>query len=207
MNKFVFIITSLLIMLTCVGCYTQLGYYEAPRPTRHTSYQRQDRNEKTEVEQEQPAEIEVEAEASEMDTDTTEEDEGYYGRSKPTYRTYEPYYAPYYYDYYPAYPYYGGYYYPAYPHYGYYSPYYYGYGYRRGRYGHHYDGYYHSRPHSRIGGLHYGRQRSQSYRGVRSGQPSSSRPGRSAVSGKSSRAPARSSSGLRQHRSRRSGRY
>ena len=212
MNRFALSITLLLAVITLAGCYTQVGYYEPRSSTRGTSYhhqdehRREDGDEKMESEQESQGEIEAEGEASEM------EDEGYYGRRKPSYgysdRYSDRYYRSYYYDdyYYPVYPsYYGGYHplYPyyrySYPSYSYYRPYrhYGGYGYRPYRYRY-------STPRSKIGDLKFGKRRSQSYRGVRSRHPSSSRPDRSLRNSEESKAPARSSSGSRRDRSRRS---
>ena len=211
MNRLALSITLLLALITLVGCYTQVGYYE-PRPltTRQTSYhhqderQREDGDEKTESEQESQGEVEAEEEPSEV------EDEGYYGRRKPSYSYSDRYYRSDYYDddYYPVYPsYYGGYHplypyyrysYPYYSYYGYY-PYYGGYRYRPSRY--HY-----STPRSKIRDLNFGKRRSQSYRGVRSRHPSSSRPDRSLRKSEESKSPTRSSSGARRDRSRRSGR-
>lgn len=137
-------------------------------------------------------------------------DEGYYGRRKPGYSYSNRYNQPYYYDYYdyhPVYPYYYGGYHPLYPYYGYsyypyhsyYGPYHYygGYRYRPYRYGY-------SKPRSRIGNLNFGKRRSQSYRGVRSSQPSSRRPGKSLMKDEERKSPARSSSESRRDRSRRS---
>ena len=208
MNRLVLSVTLLLVVITLAGCYTQIGYYESRHPTRQTSYhhqderQRQDGDEKMESEHDEQAEVEAESEPPEV------EDEGYYGRRKPSYIDSDHYYRPYYYDSYPISPYYGGYH-PLYPYYGYsYYPYYSPYGYYRyyGGYGYRHHQYRYSKPLSKIGDLNFGKRRSQSYRGVRSGHPSSRRPSRSLMKREESKAPARSSSGSRYERSRRSGR-
>lgn len=205
MNRFVLFITLLLAVIAFTGCYTQLGYYETHTSTRQTSYrhqdvhQREDGDEKVKSGQEQQEEVEATEEPSEVD------DEGYYGRRKPSYSSPSRYYRPYSYDYYdysPVYPYYYGGYHPLYPYYGYsyypyhsyYGPYRYygGYRYRPYRYGY-------STPRSKIG-----KRRSQGYRGVRSSQPSSRRPGKSLMKDEESKTPARSSSESRRDRSRRS---
>ena len=208
MNRLVLSITLLLAVIALAGCYTQIGYYE-PRPsTRQTSYHHQDEHrhqdgdEKMEPKQEEQGEVEVERETAEM------EDEGYYGRRKPSYSYSDRYSRSYYYDdyYYPVYPYYYGGYHPLYPYYrysypsySYYRPYRYygGYGYRPYRYRY-------STPRSKIGDLNFGKRRSQSYRGIRSRHPSSSRPDRSLRKSEESKSPTRSSSGSRRDRSRRS---
>ena len=202
MNRFVLFITLLLAVIAFAGCYTQIGYYE-PRPSvRETSSHHQDGDEKMDSEREAEEEVEATAEPSEMG------DEGYYGRRKPGYSYSDRYYRSYYYDdYYPVYPYYYGGYHPLYPYYGYsyypyhsyYGPYRYygGYRYRPYRYGY-------STPRSKIGNLNFGKRRSQSYRGVRSSQPSSRRPGKSLMKDEESKTPARSSSESRRDRSRRS---
>jgi hypothetical protein len=205
MNRLVLSVVLLLVVITLAGCYTQIGYYEPRSPTRQTASHHQDErrhqdgDKKMESEQEEQEQVAVEGEPSEA------EDEGYYGRRKPSYIDSDRYYRSYYYDYYPVYPYYGGYHplypyyrYSYYPHYSYYghSPYY---GYRPYRYRY-------SKPRSRIGDLNFGKRRSQSYRGVRSSQPSSRRPSRSLMKSEESEAPARSSSEPRRDRSRRSGR-
>ena len=203
MNKLVLSVTLLLAVITLAGCYTQMGYYE-PRPSpRQTAYHHQDKGEKVESEQEEQGEVEAELKPSEV------EDEGYYGRRKPSYSYSDRYYRSYDYDdYYPAYPYYYGGYHPLYPYYRYsypyysyygYYPYYGGYGYRPYRYRY-------STPRSKIGDLNFGKRRSQSYRGVRSRHPSSGRLDRSLRKSEESRTPARSSSESRRDRSRRSGR-
>ena len=210
MNRLVLAITLLLAVIALAGCYTQVGYYE-PRSltTRQTSYhhqdkhQREDGDEKMESEQEEQKEVEAEGEASEV------EDEGYYGRRKPSYsysgRSYRSYY---YDDYYPVYPHYYGGYHPLYPYYRYSYPYYSSYG-----YSHYYGGYgyrpcrsSYSKPRSKISDLNFGKRRSQSYRGVGSRHPSSRPPDRSLRKSEESKPPARSSSGSRRDRSRRSGR-
>ena len=208
MNRLVLSVTLLLVAITLAGCYTQIGYYE-PRPSaRQASYHHQEKHEhrdgdeKMESEQEEQSEVKVEREASEV------EDEGYYGRRKPGYIDSDRYYRSYYYDdyYYPAYPYtYGGYH-PLYPYYrySYYPyyrpyPYYGGYRYRPYRYGY-------SMPRSKIGNLNFGKRRSQSYRGVRSSQPSSRRSDRSLMKSEENKAPARRLPYSRDDRSRRSGR-
>ncbi len=206
MNRLVLTVISLLIAVTLAGCYTQIGYYEPRSPTRQPSYhhqderRHQDEDEKMESEQEEQGEVAAEGEPSEL------EDEGYYGRRKPSYGYSDRYYRSYYDDdYYSVYPYYGGYHplypyyrYSYYPYYSYYGPYHY--------YGYHPYRYRYSKRLSKIDDLHFGKRRSQSYRGVRSGHPSSRRPGRSLREGEESQAPARSSSGYRRDRSRRSGR-
>ena len=207
MNRLVLSITLLLAVIALAGCYTQIGYYE-PRPsTRQTSYHHQDEHrhqdgdEKMEPKQEEQGEVEAERETAEME-------EGYYGRRKPSYSYSDRYSRSYYYDdyYYPVYPYYYGGYHPLYPYYrysypsySYYRPYRYysGYGYRPYRYRY-------STPRSKIGDLNFGKRRSQSYRGIRSRHPSSSRPDRSLRKGEESKSPTRSSSGSRRDRSRRS---
>ena len=206
-NRFVFSIASLLAVIAFAGCYTQIGYYETPLSTREASYRPQDAHqpadgdEKVVPGQEQQGEVEAEGDPSEVD------DEGYYGRRKPSYSYSDRYYRSYsydYYDYYPAYPYYYGGYHPLYPYYGYsYYPYhsYYGsyryHGYRPYRYR------YPQRT-SRIGDLNFGKRRSQSYRGVRSRHPSSGRPDRSLRKDEENKTPARGSSESRRDRSRRS---
>ena len=210
MNRFVLFITFLLAVIAFAGCYTQIGYYE-PRPSvreissHHQDERRhQDEDEKMDSEREAEEEVEATEEPSEMG------DEGYYGRRKPGYSYSDRYYRSYsydYYDYHPVYPYYYGGYHPLYPYYGYsyypyhsyYGPYRYygGYRYRPYRYGY-------STPRSKIGNLNFGKRRSQSYRGVRSSQPSSRRPGKSLMKDEESKTPARSSSESRRDRSRRS---
>ena len=208
MNRLVLSVTLLLAVVTLAGCYTQIGYYE-PRPSaRQTSYHHQgkhehrDGDEKMESEQEEQREVEAEEESSEV------EDEGYYGRRKPSYIDSDRYYRSYYYDdySYPVYPYYYGGYHPLYPYYRYsypyYSyyrsyPYYGGYRYRPYRYGY-------STPRSKIGNLNFGKRRSQSYRGVRSSQPSSRRSDRSLMKSEENKAPARRLPYSRDDRSRRS---
>ena len=206
MDRLTFSVTSLLVALIFVGCYTQIGYYEPQRPTRQTSHHRPDKNKRLETEHEQQAQVKTEEEAQiEAESEKFDEEyEGYYGRRKPTYGDYEPYYSPYYYEYYPTHPYYGGYY-SGYPYHGYrYYPYYGGSAYhynhsgRRPRYREH------SRYHSRIGNSHFGRGGSQNHRGVRSSRPASMRPSKSSMTGKSSKAPARSLSGSRYHKLQRS---
>ena len=210
MNRLVLSITLLLAVIVLAGCYTQIGYYEPRHSTRQPSYhhqdehRRQDGNEKMESKQGEQGEVEAEGEASAM------EDEGYYGHRKPSYSYSDRYYRSYYSDdyYYPVYPYYYGGYHPLYPYYrysypsySYYRPYRYygGYGYRPYRYRY-------STPRSKIGDLNFGKRRSQSYRGIRSRHPSSSRPDRSLRRNEESKSPTRSSSGSRRDRSRRSGR-
>ena len=203
MNRLVLSITLLLAVIALAGCYTQIGYYEPPHSTLQTSYHHQHKDKKVESEQEEQKEVEAEGEASEV------EDEGYYGRRKPSYSDSDRYYRSYYYDYsYPVYPYYYGGYHPRYPYYRYsypyysyygYYPYYGGYRYRPSRYGY-------SKPRSKIGDLNFGKRRSQSYRGVRSRHPSSSRPDRSLRRSEESKSPSSSSSESRRDRSRRSGR-
>lgn len=207
MNRFVLFITFLLAVIAFAGCYTQIGYYE-PRPSvreissHHQDERRhQDGDEKMGSEREAEEEVEAKEEPSQVD------DEGYYGRRKPSYGYSGRYYRSYsydYYDYYPAYPYYYGGYHPLYPYYGYsYYPYhsYYGsyryHGYRPYRYR------YPQRT-SRIGDLNFGKRRSQSYRGVRSRHPSSGRPDRSLRKDEENKTPARGSSESRRDRSRRS---
>ena len=206
MDRLIFTVTFLLITITLAGCYTQVGYYEPRSSTRQTSYRHQDdrphRDGDEKMESEQEEQTEVEAESSEV------EDEGYYGRRKPSYGYSSRYSLPYDYDYYPTYPYYGGYH-PLYPYYGYsYYPYYSSYGnyHYYGHYGYRYRRYSYPKRHSKIGDLNFGKRRSQSYRGVRSRRPSSRRPDKSLRKSEESRAPARSSSGSRRDRSRRSGR-
>ena len=207
MNRRVLFVTLLLAAIVLAGCYTQIGYYE-PRPltTRQTSYhhqdkhQREDGDEKMESEQEPQEEVEAEGEPAEA------EDEGYYGRRKPSYGYSDRYSRSYYDDdYYPVYPYYYGGYHPLYPYYRYSYPYYGHYRYYGG-YGYRPSRYRYSTPRSKIGDLNFGKRRSQSSRGVRSRHPSSSRPDRSLRKSEESKAPARSSSGSRRDRSRRSGR-
>ena len=209
MNRFVLFITLLLAVIAFTGCYTQLGYYETHTSTRQTSYrhqdvhQREDGDEKVKSGQEQQEEVEATEEPSEVD------DEGYYGRRKPSYSSPSRYYRPYSYDYYdysPVYPYYYGGYHPLYPYYGYsYYPYhsYYG-GYHYGGYRYRPYRYGYSTPRSKIGNLNFGKRRSQGYRGVRSSQPSSRRSDKSLMKDKERKAPARSSSESRRDRSRRS---
>ena len=204
MNRLVLSITLLLAVITLAGCYTQIGYYEPHHSTRQTSYHHQDKDKKGESEQEERREVEAEGEASEVEV------EGYYGRRKPSYSYSDRYHRSYYYDdyHYPVYPhYYGGYHplypyyrysYPYYSYYGYY-PYYGGYGYRS--YRHRY-----SKPRSKIGDLNFGKRRSQSYRGVRSRHPFSSRPDRSLRKSEESKSPTHGSSESQRDRSRRSGR-
>ena len=206
MNKLALSATLLLTAVVLAGCYTQIGYYEPRHSTRQTSYHHQDEHqheEKVESEREEQKEVEAEGEASEV------EDEGYYGHRKPSYSYSDRYSRPYYDDYYyPVYPYYYGGYHPLYPYYRYsypyysyygYYPYYGGYGYRS--YRHRY-----SKPRSKIGDLNFGKRRSQSYRGVRSRHPSSSRPDRSLRKSEESKSPTRGSSESQRDRSRRSGR-
>ncbi len=209
MNRLVLSITLLLAVIALAGCYTQVGYYE-PRPltTRQTSYHHQDKHQRDdgdgEMESEQEPQKEVEAEGEPAEA----EDDGYYGRRKPSYGYSDRSYRSYHYDdyYYPVYPYYYGGYHPLYPYYRYSSPYYSYYGYYPyyGGYGYRPYRYRYSTPRSKIGDLNFGKRRSQSYRGVRSRHPSSSRPERSLRKSEESKAPARSSSGSRRDRSRRS---
>ena len=201
MNRLILSVTLLLVAVALVGCYTQIGYYEPRSSTRQTSYHHQDGDAKMESKQEEQGEVAAEAESSEV------EDEGYYGRRKPSYGYSNRYYQSYYYDdYYPVYPYYYGGYQPLYPYYGYSSYPYYSY------YGHYHNyryrpyQYRYSKPRSKIRDLNFGKRRSQSYRGVRSGHPSSRRPDKSLMNSKESQTPAPSSSGSRRDRSRRSGR-
>ena len=204
MNRLVLSITLLLAVIVLAGCYTQIGYYEPRSLTRQTSYHHQDKDKKVESNQEeQKEEVEAEGEASEV------EDEGYYGQRKPSYSYSDRYYRSHSYDdYYPVYPYYYGGYHPLYPYYRYSYPYhsyyghyryYGGYGYRPYRYGY-------SKPRSKIGDLNFGKRRSQSYRGVRSRHPSSSRPDKSLRKREDGKSPTRGSSKSRRDRSRRSGR-
>ena len=204
MNKLALSITLLLAVTALAGCYTQVGYYEPRHSSRQTSYHHQHKDKKVESEQEEQKEVEAEEEPSEV------EDEGYYGRRKPSYGYSDRYYRSYYYDdyYYPTYPYYYGGYHPLYPYYRYSYPsysyygrsrYYGGYGYRPYRYRY-------STPRSKIGDLNFGKRRSQSYRGVRSRHPSSSRSDRLLRKREENKSPTRSSSGSRRERSRRSGR-
>ena len=206
MNRLVLSVTLLLIVVVLAGCYTQIGYYEPRSPTRQTSYHHQDErrhqdgDEKMESKQEEQGEVAAEGEPSEM------EDEGYYGSRKPSYGYSNRYYRSYYYDdYYSVYPYYYGGYHPLYPYYRYSDPYY-------GHY-HYYGGYRYRpyryrypKPRSRIGNLNFGKRRSQSYRGVRSGHSSSRRPDKSLIKSKEGQGPAPRSSESRRDRSRRSGR-
>ena len=207
MNRLVLSVTLLLVAVALAGCYTQIGYYE-PRPsTRQPAYHHQEKHEHRDgdetvaPEQEEQQEVEVEREASESG------DEGYYGRRKPSYSDSSRYYRSYYDDdYYPVYPYsYGGYH-PLYPYYGYSHPYYSYYGYYPYYGGYRYRPYRHrySKPLSRIGDLNFGKRRSQSYRGVRSSQPSSRRSDRSLMKREENKAPARRSSDSWHDRSRRS---
>ena len=201
MDRLVLSVTFLLAVIALAGCYTQVGYYEPRHSTRQTSYHHQDEHQREDggekVESEEKAQKEV-------------EDEGYYGRRKPSYGYSGRYSRSYYYgDYsYPVYPYYYGGYQPLYPYYRYSYPYYSSYGYY-----HYYGGYRYrpyrygySKPRSKISDLNFGKRRSQSYRGVRSRQPSSSRPDRSLRKSEENKSPARGSSGSRRDRSRRSGR-
>ena len=208
MNRLALSITLLLAVVVLAGCYTQIGYYEPRYSTRQTSYhhqdehRREDGDEKMESEQEKQGEVEAERDSSEM------EDEGYYGRRKPSYSYSDRYYRPYYDDYYPVYPqYYSGYH-PLYPYYRYSYPYYSYYGYYPyyGSYGYRPYRYRYSKPRSKIGDLNFGKRRSQSYRGVRSRHPSSSRTDRSLRKSEESKSPTRGSSESRRDRSRRSGR-
>ena len=203
MNRLVLSVTLLLVAITFAGCYTQIGYYEPHSPTRQTASHHQDERrhqdgeKKMESEQEGQGEVAVEEEPSEV------EDEGYYGRRKPSYIDSDPYYRSYSYDYYPVYPYYGGYH-PLYPYYRYsYYPYYSYYGHYRS-YGYRPYRYRYSRPLSKIGDLNFGKRRSQSYRGVRSSQPSSGRPSKPLMKSEESKTPTSSSSESRRDRSRRS---
>ena len=209
MNRLVLSVTFLLVIITLAGCYTQISYYEPRSPVRQTSYHHQDEHrhqdgdEKMESKQEEQGEVAAEGEPSEV------EDEGYYGRRKPSYGYSGRHYRSYYYDdYYPVYPYYYGGYHPLYPYYRYSYPYYSYYGPYRyyGGYGYHPYRYRHSTPRSKIGDLNFGKRRTQSYRGVRSRHPSSSRPDRSLRRSEESKSPAPSSSESRRDRSRRSGR-
>ena len=206
MNRLVLSVTLLLIVVVLAGCYTQIGYYEPRSPTRQTSYHHQDEHrhqdgdEKMESEQEEQGEVAVEGEPSEV------EDEGYYGRRKPSDGYSDRYYRSYYYDdYYPTYPYYYGGYHPLYPYYRYSYPYY-GHHHYYGGYGYRPYRYRYSKPRSKIGDLNFGKRRSQSYRGVRSRRPSSSRPDRSLRKSEESQSPAPGLSESRRDRSRRSGR-
>ena len=210
MNRLVLSVTLLLTAIVLAGCYTQIGYYEPRHSTRQTSYrhqdehQREDGDEKVKSGQEQQAEAEAKGAPSEVD------DEGYYGRRKPSYIDSDRYYRSYYYDHYdysPVYPYYYGGYHPLYPYYGYsYYPYHSYYGHYRYYGGYRYRPYRHgySTPRSKIGNLNFGKRRSQSYRGVRSGQPSSRRSDKSLMKDEESKTPARGSSESRRDRSRRS---
>ena len=209
MNRLVLSITLLLAVIVLAGCYTQIGYYEPRSPIRHTSYhhqgerRHQDKDEQMESEHEKQEETEAEGEPSEV------ADEGYYGHRKPSYGASNRYYRSYYHDdYYPVYPYYYGGYHPLYPYYRYSYPYYSYYGHYRYYGGARYRPYRYrySKPHSKIGDLNFGKRRSQSYRGVRSRHPSSSRPGKSLRQSEESKSPTRSSSESRRDRSRRSGR-
>ena len=201
MNRLILSVTLLLMVTTLAGCYTQIGHYEPRSLTRQTAYHHQDerRDEKIESEQEQQTEVKAEEKSSEV------EDEGYYGRRKPSYIDSNRYYRPHYYDYYPVYPYYGGYH-PLYPYYRYsYYPYY-GHSHYYGGYGYRSYRYRYPKRLSKIGDLDFGKRRSQSYRGVKYGHPSSRRPGRSLMKSEERKAPARGSSDSRRDRSRRSGR-
>ena len=206
MNRLVLSVTLLLTAIVLAGCYTQVGYYESRSPTRQTSYHRQDErrhhdgDEKVESEQEEQKEVEAEGETSEV------EDEGYYGRRKPSYGYSDRYYRSYYYDdYYPVYPYYYGGYHPLYPYYRYsYYPYYSYYGHYYGGYSYRPYRYRYSTPRSKIGDFNFGKRRSQNYRGVRSRHPSSRRPSRPLIKSEESKTPARGSSESRRDRSRRS---
>ena len=208
MNGLVLSVTLLLVVIALAGCYTQIGYYEPRSLTRQTSYhhqderQHQDGDEKIESEQEQQTEVKAEEKPSQV------EDEGYYGRRKPSYIDSNRYYQPYYHDYYPVYPYYYGGYHPLYPYYRYSYPYYsyYGHSHYYGGYGYRPYRYRYSKPLSKIGDLRFGKRRSQSYRGVRSGHPSSRHRGKSLMKSRDGKTPARSSSESRRDRSRRSGR-
>ena len=207
MNRFVLSVTFLLVAVTLAGCYTQIGYYEPRSPTRQTSYHHQDEHQhgdgdkKMGSEHKKREEVEAEGEPSEV------EEEGYYGRRKPSYGYSDRYYRSYYYDdHYSVYPYYYGGYHPLYPYYRYSYPYYSSYGYYRyyGGYGYRPYRYRYSTPRSKIGDLNFGKRRSQSYRGVRSRHPSSSRPDRSLRKSEENKSPTRSSSEPRRDRSRRS---
>ena len=210
MNRLALSIALLLAVITLAGCYTQIGYYEPRHSTRQTAYhhqdehQREDGDEKVESEEKAQKEVEAEGKPSEV------EDDGYYGRRKPSYSYSNRYSRSYYYDdsYYPVYPYYYSGYHPLYPYYRYSYPYYSSYGYYHyyGGYGYRPYRYGYSKPRSKISDLNFGKRRSQSYRGVRSRHPSSSRPDRSLRRSEESKSPARSSSGSRRDRSRRSGR-
>ncbi len=208
MNRLALSITLLLAIIALAGCYTQIGYYEPRSSTRQTSYhhqdehQREDEDEKMESEREPQEEIETEGELSEV------ENEGYYGRRKPSYSYSDRYYRSYYNNNYPAYPYYYGGYHPLYPYYRYSYPYYSSYGYYPYYGGYRYRPYRYrySTPRSKIGDLNFGKRRSQSYRGVRSHHSSSRRLDKSLRKSEESRTPARSSSESRRDRSRRSGR-
>ena len=203
MNRLVLSVALLLVVITFAGCYTQIGYYEPRSSTRQTASHHQDErrhqdgHKKMESEQEGQGEVAVEEEPSEV------EDEGYYGRRKPSYIDSDRYYRSYSYDDYPVYPYYGGYH-PLYPYYRYsYYPYYSYYGHYRS-YGYRPYRYRYSRPLSKIGDLNFGKRRSQSYRGVRSSQPSSRRPSKPLMKSEESKTPTSSSSESRRDRSRRS---
>ena len=203
MNRLVLFVALLLVVITFAGCYTQIGYYEPRSPTRQTASRHQDErrhqdgDKKMESGQEEQGEVAAEGELSESG------DEGYYGHRKPSYIDSDRYYRSYSYDYYPVYPYYGD---PLYPYYRYsYYPYYSYYGHYR-YYGYRPYRYRYSRPLSKIGDLNFGKRRSQSYRGVRSSQPSSRRPSKPLMKSEESRTPTSSSSESRRDRSRRSGR-
>ena len=172
--KSVFILLFLFTVVTLVGCYTKLGYYE-PANLKEKQHKQIEKTEKKEIE-----------DISDSDVET----EGYYGRRKSTYRTSYPYAGETYwvpYTPYPSYAYYP----PAY----YSHPWYYGYGY----YGYHvpyyryYRGYY---PHTSYYGRYYGstfyptsrgtykrgyrseNRRSRASRSVTSSNPRSERPQR-----------------------------
>jgi len=202
MNKLAFTCALLLITVMFIGCYTQLAYYEAPRPVRQKVYNRQ---EEKGIEREQNQQAPAEEVEGETDSETEPEDEGYYGHRKPTYDEYAPYYD----NYYPApypYPYYQPYY-SAYPYYGYRGPYYGYYGDSYGHYGYaspHYGGY--LRGPYRTGDFHRNTPRSRSYRGVESRRSSSQRPRRSMENDTSNPPPAASSSKSSGSRFRRLGR-
>ena len=204
MNRLVLSGTLLLVAIMLAGCYTQIGYYE-PRPSaRQTSYHHEERHEHRDGDEKMEA---VQEGQGGFESETAEaEDDGYYGRRKPIYidtgRSYRSYY---YDDYYPVYPYYYDGYHPLYPYYRYsYYPYHSYYGHHHYYGGYRYRPYRYSKPRSKIGNLNFGKRRSQSYRGVRSSQPSSKRSDRSLMKSEEDKAPARSSSDSRRDRSRRS---
>ena len=190
MNQFVFTCLFLLFALLCIGCYTQLGAYEAPRPVRQEAHNRRSQEKVAdESGQGEQKPVETTKPKANVEAEANVEDEGYYGHRRPSSDAHTPYDDPYYiWDAYGPQPY------LPYPYYDYYAPYEYHYPY--GYYGHHYypdyGGY--PRRYDR-GDIDYSRRRrQQSYQGHHSGRSSSERPRRSTATGESNRPPAANSS-------------